>query len=76
MTHLCAKLTPFCGNVTVGELDEVESILDITVKVAYCHMCILCLILELACKTAAEYWKRLSTNLFRKEEIFIKTETI
>jgi hypothetical protein len=76
MTHLGTKLTPLCGNVTVCELDKVESVLDILIKLTYRHMSILSLVLELACKTAAEYRKRLSADLLRKEEVLVESETI
>ncbi len=48
MTHLGAECTPFGVYVAIGELYEVEGILNIGVEVINCHMGILAVILILA----------------------------
>ena len=47
MTHLSANLTILSGGVTIGKLDEVDSILNIFVQVVNSYMSVLAVVLIL-----------------------------
>ena len=48
VTHLGTNLTILGGNVAIGKLDEVESVLDIGVEFINCYVSVLAIVLILA----------------------------
>ena len=78
MAHLCTQLTPLGSRSTIGELDQVEGIVDIRLQVVDSHVRVLVivLVLELAGKAAAQHRQRLCSNLLRQQEELIEAETI
>jgi hypothetical protein len=48
VTHLCANLTILCGDVAIRKFNEVDSVLDIGVKVVYGYVSVLAMVLILA----------------------------
>ena len=77
MAHFCTYTAPFAVHGTIGELYQIQGVIHERLKfIKRCIRVPVRLILKLACNAAAHNRKRLSPNLFRKTEIFIKSETI
>ncbi len=75
MAHFGAELAPCCVGAAIGELDEVESVLDIGLQFVYRHMCFGIMVLELARESDAEYGERFGTDFFGEKEVFVESET-
>ena len=79
MTHVGTQLTPFGICSTIGELNQIECIIDIRLKVIYCYMAnglILVVVLELTSQSATQHRKCLSSDLLREQEELIEAQSV
>ena len=65
MSHIGAHLSPCRVHITIGELNQIECILNITVQIANGNVRFRIVILVLAGKTAIQNRKRFGTHFFR-----------
>ena len=77
VSHLSANLTPLRVCRTVGELNQIEAVLDIGLQLVVWYVGILCLpVLELAGHTDIEYGQWLSTDILRELEELKEAEAV
>ena len=77
MSHVGAQLAPLRGDGTVGELDEVEGVVDIALQVLHCHVGVgvLVVVLILAGESYGEDGQWLCADLLGEEEVLIEAQT-
>ena len=72
VAHLCSYLTPLGVRTSVCKLDKVDCILDVRSELLYRHNLSA---LELAGHSAADHWKRSSSEILCKEEHLIESHS-
>ena len=71
MTHVGTHFSPLCVHITISKLDEIESILDVRLKVVERHvtgLLVLYLILELTSQSAGNHRKGITTEVLTELE--------
>jgi len=79
MAHVGTQLAPLGVGAAIGELDEVEGIVDVGLQVVDCHMAgggILVRVLELARQSDAQYGQGLGANLLGEEEELVEAHAV
>ena len=79
MAHIGAQLSPFRVGRTVGELDQVEGIVDVRLQIlgiAGRVGFLIVPILVLASHTYIQYGKRSRADFLAQQEVFIESQTI
>ena len=77
VSHLGTQTAPLCAGITIGELNQVEGIVDVWLQVGQLYACRLVAgcVLELAGYAAAEDGQGRGSDTLGQEEILIEAQT-